>query len=158
MRLFRIVTAGIAAMLLTASACCADVVVCFGDSITAGHDVTTPYPTYLQDLLDANSPGTEVINAGKGGESTINGISRIGGVLEQFAPQYVIIMEGANDVTGGVSPETTVFNLNNMLEQTLAAGAVPILSTITPNSSSAGFQPENYNPGIITLARPTKHT
>ncbi|XOF32571.1 MAG: CFI-box-CTERM domain-containing protein [Candidatus Electrothrix sp. YB6] len=158
MRLFGIVTAGIAAVLVMTFSCRADVVVCFGDSVTAGHTHDsgyhiTPYPTNLQKLLDTDSPGTGVINAGQSGESTLGGVSRIQGVLDQYSPRYVLLMEGANDVMGGISPSTTVFNLNEMLKKILAAGAVPILSTITPNSSSSSFQPENYNPEIITLAQ-----
>jgi lysophospholipase L1-like esterase len=151
MRLFRIFSAGITAVLFIVSLSHADVIVCFGDSITAGYKAT-PYPTNLQNMY-GSSAGTQVVNAGKGGEDTYNGVSRLGGVLSTYAPNYVVIMEGANDVMIGISPETTVFNLNNMLEQTLAAGAKPILSTITPNISSSGYQPENYNPGIINLAQ-----
>ncbi|MCI5165869.1 MAG: hypothetical protein D3903_07195 [Candidatus Electrothrix sp. GM3_4] len=151
MRLFRIFSAGITAVLFIVSLSHADVVVCFGDSITAGYKAT-PYPTNLQNMY-GTSAGTQVVNAGKGGEDTYSGVSRLAGVLAQYAPNYVVIMEGANDVMAGISSETTVFNLNNMLEQALAAGSVPILSTITPNISSSGYQPENYNPGIISLAQ-----
>ncbi|WLE95932.1 MAG: CFI-box-CTERM domain-containing protein [Candidatus Electrothrix communis] len=151
MRLFRIFSAGIIAVLFIISLSHADVIVCFGDSITEGH-TATPYPTNLQNMYDSSS-GTQVANAGKGGENTYEGVSRLGGVLTQYAPNYVVIMEGANDVMSGISSETTVFNLNNMLEQTLAAGTKPILSTITPNISKSGYQPENYNPGIINLAQ-----
>lgn len=155
MRLCKIFFAGLAAALLTVSFAYADVIVCFGDSITAGYGAT-PYPSNLQNLY--GSSGTQVVNAGKGGENTYNGVYRLGGVLTEYTPDYVVIMEGANDVKAGISSETTVFNLNNMLEQTLAAGAKPVLSTITPNSSSSKYQPENYNPGIINLAQNGKTT
>ncbi|MCI5123521.1 MAG: hypothetical protein D3925_03360 [Candidatus Electrothrix sp. AR5] len=151
MKLFKIFSVGITAVLFIVSLSHADVIVCFGDSVTAGYKAT-PYPTNLQNMY-GSSADTQVVNAGKGGENTYNGVSRLGGVLTEYAPNYVVIMEGANDVMIGISPETTVFNLNNMLEQTLTAGAVPILSTITPNSSNSGYRPENYNPGIITLAQ-----
>jgi lysophospholipase L1-like esterase len=151
MRLFNIFVAGFAAVVFIVSLSRADVIVCFGDSITAGYKAT-PYPTNLQNIY-GSSAGTQIVNAGKGGEDTYNGVYRLGGVLSTYSPNYVVIMEGANDVMIGISPQTTVFNLNNMLEQTVAAGAKPILSTITPNSSSTGYQPENYNPGIINLAQ-----
>ena len=151
MKLFKIFSLGIAAVLFIISLSHADVIVCFGDSITEGY-LATPYPTNLQNMYGSSS-GMQVINAGKGGENTYSGVSRLGGVLTAYSPNYVVIMEGANDVMSGISSATTVFNLNNMLEQTLAAGAVPILSTITPNISNSGYQPENYNPGIINLAQ-----
>jgi lysophospholipase L1-like esterase len=153
MRLFRIFSGGIAAVLLITPLSYADTVVCFGDSITEGRG-ETPYPTNLQNMYDSSSD-TQVINAGVGGEITYEGVDRLGGVLSSHPPDYTIIMEGANDVIAGVSAETTVFNLNNMIEQVLDAGGVPILSTITPNTRSSSYQPENYNPGIISLAEET---
>ena len=151
MRLFRIFSGGIAAVLFTVSLSYADVILCFGDSITAGYRAT-PYPTNLQNMYGSSS-GTQVINAGSGGENTYSGVYRLEGELAQYSPNYVVIMEGANDVMAGISSATTTFNLNQMVEKTVAAGATPILSTITPNSSKSGYQPENYNPSIIELAQ-----
>ena len=157
MKPFTIFSAGIAAVLLIISLSHADTVICFGDSITEGEG-ETPYPANLQNMYDSSSAGTQVVNAGAGGENTYEGVDRLGGVLAGYAGNYVIIMEGANDVTQGISAETTVYNLNNMIEQVVAAGGVPILSTITPNTRSSSYQPENYNPGIIELAQDTGTT
>ncbi len=128
----------------------APVVTCFGDSITAGYKAT-PYPSNLQGILSASGSSLQVFNGGKGGEDTINGVQRFAGVLEDSRPTYVIIMEGANDVEIGISPATTSFNLSNMAQQAADAGAIPIMSTITPNSNP-GYTPENYNPLIRSAA------
>ncbi len=157
MKLVKIFSVGIAAILLIVSFSYADVIVCFGDSITSGYRGKTPYPTNLQNMYDSAS-GTQVINAGKAGENTYEGVSRLGGVLSGSFPNHVVIMEGANDVIAGISSATTAFNLNNMLEQTVAAGATPILSTITPNTRSSSYQPENYNPDIINIAQNSNTT
>lgn len=151
MRRFRIFSGGIATVLFIVSLSYADVILCFGDSITAGYRAT-PYPTNLQNMYGSSS-GTQIINAGSGGENTYNGVNRLEGELSQYSPNYVVIMEGANDVMAGISSSTTTFNLNNMVQQAVTAGATPILSTITPNSSNSGYQPENYNPSIIELAQ-----
>ncbi|WP_446011807.1 SGNH/GDSL hydrolase family protein [Candidatus Electrothrix sp.] len=151
MRRFRIFSGGIATVLFIVSLSYADVILCFGDSITAGYRAT-PYPTNLQNMYGSSS-GTQVINAGIGGEDTYNGVNRFDGELAKYSPDYVVIMEGANDVMEGISSSTTTFNLNNMVQQAVNAGATPILSTITPNISKSGYQPENYNPGIIELAQ-----
>jgi lysophospholipase L1-like esterase len=126
-------------------------VVCFGDSITQGYKggTATAYPTYLSKMLDAAS--FKVVNAGKGGEDTYQGVSRLSKVLEAYKPKYVLLMEGANDVIERISPATTSFNLENMAQQVKTAGATPILSTITPNSDSS-FAPENYNPLIVEMS------
>ncbi|MCI5148713.1 MAG: hypothetical protein D3916_04870 [Candidatus Electrothrix sp. MAN1_4] len=157
MKLFTIFSVGIAAVLLIISLSHADTVVCFGDSITEGRG-ETPYPTNLQNMYDSSSAGTQVINAGVGGEITYEGVNRLGGVLAAYPPDYVLIMEGANDVVAGISAATTVFNLNKMIDQVIAAGGVPLLSTITPNTRRSSYQPENYNPGIIDLAQDTATT
>ncbi len=126
-------------------------VVCFGDSITQGYqnNTRTAYPTYLPKMLDPTA--FTIINAGKGGEATYSGVSRIADVLAKHTPKYVVIMEGANDVIQGISPSTTSFNLEKMAQQAKAAGATPIMSTITPNSEPS-HAPENYNPLIKTAA------
>jgi len=128
------------------------VIVAFGDSITAGYGGITPYPSRLQNLLGACA---RVINQGKGGEWTNNGVDRIGSVLAQYKPNYILIMEGANDVMGGNSAATVKFNLSKMVQKSVAAGATPLLSTITPNtkvSSVTKSIPNIYNPGIVDLA------
>jgi lysophospholipase L1-like esterase len=108
----------------------ADVVVAFGDSITEGNG-NTPYSAFLSNKLgDAAS----VVNRGSGGEKTGSGLDRISGVLAADNPTYIIIMEGANDAIWGVSGSTVVFNLAQMVNLSKAAGATPILGTVTPNS------------------------
>jgi lysophospholipase L1-like esterase len=135
----------------------ADTAVCFGDSITAGYKngAASAYPTYLQPMLDANT--FVVVNAGKGGEDTYSGVSRFASVLATYQPRYVIIMEGANDVVERISSSATSFNLANMAQQAVDAGATPIMSTITPNADDS-FTPENYNPEIIKAAADNGHT
>jgi lysophospholipase L1-like esterase len=126
----------------------ASTVVCFGDSITAGYKATG-YPTYLQSMIDSSM---NVVNAGLGGEDTAHGMSRLTEVIAANKPQYVVIMEGANDIVEGLSPSTTSYDLTNMAQQVRDAGGVPIMSTITPNTSNSSYAPENYNPLIIQAA------
>jgi len=129
-------------------------IVAFGDSITAGY-AATPYSLYLQQKLDANNCNSTVINEGKEGEFTFNGASRIDSVLENHLPDYIIIMEGANDARGGVSPEIVAASLGTMLDKAIAAGATPIIASITPNTETGSEYipiPELYNPQIQAKA------
>jgi lysophospholipase L1-like esterase len=126
----------------------AETVVCFGDSITAGYKATG-YPTYLQSMIGSSF---NVVNAGVGGEDTYHGVDRIKDVIAANSPKYVVIMEGANDVVEGLSPSTTSYDLSSMAQQVRDAGGVPIMSTITPNTSNSSYAPENYNPSIIQAA------
>jgi lysophospholipase L1-like esterase len=125
-----------------------ETVVCFGDSITAGYKATG-YPGYLQAMT---STSFTIVNAGVGGEDTRQGMGRMWKVLAANKPKYVVIMEGANDVVEGLSPSTTSYDLENMAQQVRATGGVPIMSTITPNTASQNYVPENYNPSIKWVA------
>ena len=64
-------------------------------------------------------------------------------------------MEGANDAIAGVSASTVRFNLGEMIKKARLKGVIPILSTVTPNSSGPGTSsiiPFSYNPQIRALA------
>ena len=129
-------------------------VVAFGDSITRGFGAT-PYSFYLQQLFDANGCNVRVINEGKDSETTIGGVGRIGSVLSRHQPHYILIMEGANDARSGLSANGTANNIGSMMDQSGAAGAVPIVSTITPNTEGGSENraiPEVFNPAIADQA------
>ena len=135
-------------MLFPAAGFCSGIV-CFGDSITGGYKGVAAYPFYLNDLVG------NVVNKGVGGEMTSGGVTRISKPLADFQPDTIIIMEGANDAFWGVSASTVKHNLGVMINKSIAAGAVPILSTITPdtyNASVTSSIPNSYNPQIKALA------
>ena len=129
----------------------ADNVVTFGDSITAGYG-SVPYSDFLQGLIDAGSGGATVLNYGVCGEDTVSGLSRIGSVLSETSPRYILIMEGANDVIEGISSSATAWDLSAMVNAAESVGTIPIVSTITPNIKGGDHPqiPETYNPEIIS--------
>ena len=65
-------------------------------------------------------------------------------------------MEGANDADQGISPSTVAFNIGVMIDKCRAAGAIPIISTITPdtryNANVTISIPDQYNPAIAAIA------
>lgn len=143
---------GLFLLLVVGSVCRADVILCVGDSITAGHNAAAiPYPSQLQQMVGDKAT---VVNKGLGGEQTSGGLARLDGYMKQYNPQYVLIMEGANDAIWGVSPGTVKFNLGRMVDTVRAYGAIPIISTITPNSRDAGVGATIpvYNSSIAGLA------
>lgn len=143
---------GLFVLLVVGSVCRANVIMCVGDSITAGHSSTsTPYPAHLQQMLGDKAT---VVNKGLGGEQTSGGLARLSGYMEEIKPQYVLIMEGANDAIWGVSAGTVKFNLGRMVDTVRAYGAIPIISTVTPNSRDAGVGATipAYNSSIAGLA------
>ena len=129
-------------------------VVAFGDSITAGFGAT-PYSFYLQNLFNSNGCNAEVINEGVSGEVTYQGAARIDAILARYRPNYILIMEGANDARQGISAQIAAASLGTMMDKSTAAGATPVVSSITPNTES-GVEllsiPQVYNPAISQAA------
>lgn len=138
----------------TNSAFCANITA-FGDSITAGHSSGSGgYPPRLNDLLNANGKPSIVVNKGRSGEKTPGGVARFDSVLSSFAANIILIMEGTNDIRGGLSVQTTQYNLQAMIDKAKAQGVIPVLATLTPSdrAGSSTLIPNTWNPMIASLA------
>ncbi|HKE27387.1 MAG TPA: arylesterase [Bryobacteraceae bacterium] len=108
------------------------VIDCFGDSLTAGLGLDTgqSYPDRLQHELDTDGYRYRVANMGVSGETTQDGLSRMGMVLEQ-KPAIVILEFGANDGLRGQPVANAERNLDQMIEAIQKAGAHVLLAGIT---------------------------
>jgi lysophospholipase L1-like esterase len=130
-------------------------IIAFGDSTTAGNEqATRGYAPKLAHLLNSNGKPSVVANYGKWSEKTTQGVNRIDSVLAAFPANLILIMEGTNDIRGGLSVDTTRHNLQTMINKSKAAGVTPALSTLTP-SNKAGSEtliPQVWNPMIKSLA------
>ena len=89
-----------------------DVIVAFGDSLTAGKGVSVDkaYPAILSELT-----GFEVINAGISGETTSEGLQRLESVLIEENPALLILFEGGNDILQNMDLAKTKSNLDAMI-------------------------------------------
>ncbi|MEM7540096.1 MAG: GDSL-type esterase/lipase family protein [Pseudomonadota bacterium] len=89
----------------------------FGDSLTVGVGATSEdsYPSVLGELS-----GLEVIGSGVSGETTAGGLARFASVLENTNPDFLILLEGGNDILRNVERTQTKSNLAAMI--TLAQG------------------------------------
>ena len=103
----------------------------FGDSITGGF-MGSSYVPFLESRLNSKFGPSTVVNRGVGGERTTTGLGRINSVLNADNPEFILIMEGTNDAGSGRSPEFIAFNLEAMIDHSIAFGTRPIISTITP--------------------------
>ena len=101
-----------------------DVIVAFGDSLTAGYgvDKSQSYPAKLAEMT-----GLNVINAGVSGETTGEGLERLPQILEEYKPSLVILLEGGNDLLRKRKEAVIESNLRNMIQTIKAAGAEVIL-------------------------------
>ncbi len=116
----------------------------FGDSITVGvgddpERSEVGYPPRLQDLVT----GLVVDNRGVGAERTPEGLARIDGVLAEPG-DCLLLMEGTNDISRDISPETTLFNLDQIAARAAEAGWTPYHATLIPRLRNARFDPNNW--------------
>jgi lysophospholipase L1-like esterase len=137
-------------------------VTAFGDSITLGElgdrnlrirtaDRVTSnnYPNNLQAMLRGLDSGWRVINRGRGGEETGDGVRRLPGALRADQPGFVLIMEGTNDASEDRSAGAIVANLETMITQAQNNHSVPVIGTIPPN-----FRNDPNAQNIISQANP----
>ena len=118
------------------------VIVAFGDSLTAGFGAEpgNSYPDFLQKDLDAAGLKWRVVNAGVSGDTTTDGINRLGEVLAE-KPRIVIVEFGGNDGLRGLPIETTRANLDQIISAIANSGAKVVLAGMT--------LPPNYGPEYI---------
>ena len=115
-----------------ASAADRPLLVCFGDSITAGYGLQTDqaYPDYLQRKLDAAGYHYKVLNQGTSGATTKDAVADLHSIL-QLHPDIVIVEFGGNDGLRGLPPDQTRRNLDQVLTSLEAAHIKVLLAGIT---------------------------
>jgi acyl-CoA thioesterase-1 len=106
--------------------------VCFGDSLTAGYgtDAGESYPDQLQKLLNAKGYNYRVLNSGISGNTTKDGLDRIERVMVKH-PKVVVVEFGGNDGLRGLPLEQTEANIGGMIERLQKDGATVALAGIT---------------------------
>jgi acyl-CoA thioesterase-1 len=116
--------------------------VCFGDSLTAGYgtDPGESYPDYLQADLDQMHYHYRVDNQGVSGNTTKDGVERLPEILALHAA-VVVVEFGGNDGLRGLRIEDTRANLDKIVGAIQASGAKVALAGIT--------LPPDYGPDYI---------
>ena len=107
-------------------------VVCFGDSLTAGYgaDDGQSYPDFLQKDLDHDGYRYRVVNEGISGNTTKDGVDRLNTVLA-LKPEVVVLEFGGNDGLRGLKVTNTRANLSTMIVALKASGSKVVLAGIT---------------------------
>ncbi len=139
-----------AAFFVVDEAFCASLnIIAFGDSITTGYPY---YPAW--DVEDGAGNGSTgggyepvtgtdlanngveaiVFNWGQSGEFASDGVNRLESVLSGHQADYVLLMEGTNDLTFFLGCRSVVEDLSLMIDKIIAHGAIPLLSTLTPDT------------------------
>jgi acyl-CoA thioesterase-1 len=117
-------------------------IVCFGDSLTAGYGAETgkSYPDFLQTDLDAKGYQYRVVNQGVSGNTTKDGVQRLDDIV-RLKPAIVVVEFGGNDGLRGVPILDSRTNLDLIIKTLQATGAKIVLAGIT--------LPTNYGPDYI---------
>jgi lysophospholipase L1-like esterase len=117
-----------------------DVVLAFGDSLTAGvgADPGQSYPAQLSGLI-----GHRVVNAGVSGETTAGGLARLGAQLDEHNPRLLLLCLGGNDMLRRLPAAETAANLRAMVRLARERGVAVVLIGV-PELSLLGGAPAFY--------------
>ncbi len=100
-----------------------------GDSLSAEYGLQrgSGWASLLQQRLDAQKAGWQVVNASISGDTSAGGRARLPALLSQHRPALVVIELGANDALRGLPLELTRDNLAAMTRMAREAGARVLL-------------------------------
>ncbi len=126
-----------------------------GDSITWGqyNDVygnpVGPYPAKMEYKLDTTIVASEVINRGVPGERSELLLNRVGSEVLTYLPQFVLLMEGTNDVTHNRDPNYVITNfllIYDAIRYHLGlSGIRQIVGTIVPRLDGKNYDTQILN-------------
>jgi len=103
-------------------------IVALGDSLTSGRGIgkDEAYPAVLQERLDAIGLRFEVVNAGRSGATSADGVRRLQGALEGDV-RVLIVALGANDGLRGQPVDRLKSNLSRIVADAEARGVAVLL-------------------------------
>jgi len=117
-----------------------DVVVAFGDSLTYGTGAADheSYPAVLAQLIQRN-----VVRAGVPGETTVGGLARLEGVIEEHRPALVIVCLGGNDMLRKLDETQTRNNLREII-RTIKGRGIAVALVGVPKPALIASAPAFY--------------
>ena len=128
--------------------------VCFGDSLTAGYgtDPGQSYPDFLQRDLDAKGYKYRVVNEGVSGNTTKDGLARVShGVA--LHPTITVVEFGGNDGLRGLPIADSRANLDGIVAQLKASGTKVVLAGITLPPDYGPDYIQQFNQTYVVLAK-----
>jgi len=127
-----------------------EVIMCFGDSLTAGTGAGAgmDYPSQLAKMI-----GKPVANKGIPGDTTASARQRLNRDVLSANPDVVLITLGGNDLKNGVAQNVAFGNLKYIVETIQQRGARVIIGGLTIPGRDKGF-----GQGYVDLAKQTGAT
>jgi acyl-CoA thioesterase-1 len=107
-------------------------IVVVGDSLSSGYGIAADqsWVAMLEDRLQSEGYGYQVVNASIAGDTTAGGLARLPRLLNLHSPELVVIELGGNDGLRGQPVTTLRANLEKMIELCEQAGADVVLAGI----------------------------
>jgi acyl-CoA thioesterase-1 len=129
------------------------VLICFGDSITAGYglQIGQSFPDALQRDLDSRGFHYKVNNQGESGATTKDAVEELRSVL-LLHPEVVIVEFGGNDGLRGLPPSETRRNLDAVLTGLENAHIKILLAGITLPPNYGGDYIQSFEQVFRDLA------
>jgi len=84
------------------------------------------------------------------------GLPSLAEILSTHKPQIALILLGTNDVNQGVGKSAYLANMERIFKACMDAGAVPVVTTIPPNTKANAADIVAYNDGLYALAEKLK--
>jgi acyl-CoA thioesterase-1 len=108
---------------------CEVIIVCFGDSITAGYGVSKGFPHYWKEMIERNYPDAriEIINSGISGDTTMDGLARLDSDVLSYDPDLVTVNFGINDAVMGLDIEEFKKNQERIVSGILKGSGSEVL-------------------------------
>jgi acyl-CoA thioesterase-1 len=135
-------------------------IVAIGDSNTYGYRVERDgtWPAQMEAQLRARGHDVTIVNAGRNGDMTAEGIARLDAALAEGADAAIVFL-GRNDWRKGVPASAIALNLDRIVSDLRARGLEVLLVGFAPNDFSAVaaengalYYPDFFE-GVTTLGR-----
>jgi acyl-CoA thioesterase-1 len=102
------------------------IIAVLGDSLSVSPSRQSSFPTVLQRRLEKRHDGWEVLNFGRNGDVTAQGLARLPEVMAR-KPEILVLALGANDGLRGVPVDVVARNLETIVERARGGGARVLL-------------------------------
>ncbi|MGC1870599.1 MAG: arylesterase [Acidobacteriaceae bacterium] len=131
-----------------------NVVVALGDSFTAGYGAPAgkSYPDYLEEYLNNSGYHYNVLNFGRNGATSGDGLKQLA-AIEKKKPALVVVILGANDMLRGVSIAQTTANLNAIVSSLQRSGSKVILGELTLSKDYGATYIQEFHAMFLSLAK-----
>ncbi len=114
-------------------------IIAFGDSLIEGVGASSSENNFVSIL--SKKIGRPIVNLGVSGNTTEDGLNRIS-ELDKYDPKVVLLLLGGNDHLKKVPIETTFSNLEKIIQNIQARGAVVVVLGVRGNLFGDKFAPE----------------